>query len=466
MPCMSVASLMGLREVTLRNGLLSPCQIGCFLDHFQMMAPMRLKKLDLSYSILQTVKPDILARTVCLLETAIIRGCALTCTQINAIAQKILEWEDEHWFCLKELDLAENNNMRQADTGLLATALSRIERVHIKEFDPQPQFPSELAHDLLAAINDNSKLRQLELCDVPIRPLTPNLEKIHFNEARFPPDVMVTVLGDGNNSKLKTLEIVDCKDFDSVTLTEPFFHLDHLRIQATMRSKIARRQTRKIFESENSFKIVEMVNINLLHPDPRTLASFVCSGVEKVNISDWRLTSSHARAVLQEIVERHQEDSSLSLKSLELEYRGRALETDLTDRAASLVKLKLTRTEVKGDPIKLKDEGNVAFKAGKYETALEKFSDAMELTSSEQDKAMFLRNRSAAHFKMKNFTAAIQDSTAALELTPDDPTALIRRAIAYEKTKQKDLAIKDIKLAGTLDPDNVVIKTILLRLQN
>ena len=178
-----------------------------------------------------------------------------------------------------------------------------------------------------------------------------------------------------------------------------------------------------------------MVNINLLHPDPRTLASFVCSGVEKVNISHCRLTSSHARAVLQEIVERHQEGSpsSLSLKSLELEYRGRALETDLTDRAASLVNLKLTRTEVKGDPIKLKDEGNVAFKAGKYETALEKFSDAMELTSSEQDKAMFLRNRSAAHFKMKNFTAAIQDSTASLELAPNDPTALIRRGLAHEK---------------------------------
>jgi len=230
---------------------------------------------------------------------------------------------------------------------------------------------------------------------------------------------------------------------------------------------MTRRQTKKIIETENFYKIVEMVNINLFTTDPSTLASFVCSGVEKISLSHCKLGSSHARAVLQEIVERHQEGSpsSLSLKSLELEYRGRALETDLTDRAASLVKLKLTRTE-KGDPIKLKDEGNVAFKAGKYETALEKFSDAMELTSSEQDKAMFLRNRSAAHFKMKNFAAAIQDSTAALELTPNDPTALIRRGLAYEKTKQKDLAIKDIKLAGTLDPDNVAIKTILLRLQN
>ena len=107
MPCMSVASVMGLREVTLRNGLLSPCQISCFLQHFSMMAPMNLKKLDLSYSVLQEVKPDILGRSVCLLETAIIRGCALSFTQVNAIAEKILMEEDEDWFCLKHLDLAE-----------------------------------------------------------------------------------------------------------------------------------------------------------------------------------------------------------------------------------------------------------------------------------------------------------------------------------------------------------------------
>ena len=78
---------------------------------------------------------------------------------------------------------------------------------------------------------------------------------------------------------------------------------------------------------------------------------------------------------------------------------------------------------------------------------------------------MFLRNRSATHFKMENFAAAIQDSTAALELIPNDPTALIRRALAYEKTNQNDLAIKDMKLASDLDANNAVIKTILLRLQ-
>lgn len=302
------------------------------------------------------------------------------------------------------------------------------------------------------------------MSDVPVRPFSSKLEKLHFTEARFHPAVMTTVLEKGNNSKLNTLEIEDCEGFDSVILPESFFHLDHLRIEST---KMTRRQTKKIIETENSFKFVEMVNINLFQTDPSRLASFVSSGVEKISLSHCKLGSSHARAVLQEIVERHQEGSpsSLSLKSLELEYRGRALETDLTDRAASLVKLKLTRTEVKGDPIKLKDEGNVAFKAGQYETALEKFSDAMELTTSEQDKAMFLRNRSAAHFKMKNFTAAIQDSTASLELAPNDPTALIRRGLAHENMKRKDLAIKDILLASTLDPNNVAIKTILLRLQ-
>ena len=465
MPCMSVASLMGLREVTLRNGLLSPCQLGCFLDHFQMMAPMRLKKLDLSYSVLQPVEPHILARSVCLLETAIIRGCALSFIQINAIAEKILDW-DADWFCLNHLDLAENNNLRQADTAMLAAALTRIETVHIKEYNPKP--PSQISSYLFTAIKEyeGSKVRQLELSDVPGWSLSSKLEKLHFNEARFPPDVMLNVLGEKNCSNLKTLEIEDCEGFDSVALNKPFFHLDHLRIKSTIRAKIAQRQTRQIFGSENSFKSFEMVNFDLFQTDPRTLASFVCSGAEKVTLSQCNLTSSHARAVLQEIVARHQECFALSLQSLELDYRGRSLERDLTERVSSLLKLKLTRTKVKGDPKTLKAEGNVAFKAGKYELALEKFSDAIELTNSDEDRAMFLRNRSAVFFKMKNFTAAIQDSTEALALVPNDPTALIRRGLAQENMKQKDLAIKDIKLASTLEPNNAVIKTILTRLQN
>ena len=120
---------------------------------------------------------------------------------------------------------------------------------------------------------------------------------------------------------------------------------------------------------------------------------------------------------------------------------------------------------MEGDPSKLKEEGNEAFKAGKYGLALKKFSVAIELATSNQEKAIFLTNRSAVQFKMENFPAAIEDSTTAIELAPNDPIALIRRALAYEITKQKDLAIIDIELASTLDPNNVAIKKILLRLQ-
>ena len=461
MPSKTIASLMGLSEVTLRNGLLSPFQIHSFLENFSMMTPKKLKKLDLSYSVLQEVEPNILARSVCLLETAIIRGCALTFAQVNAIAQEILMEEDADWFCLKHLDLAENNNQRHADTQLLATALSRIETVNMKEYNPKP--PSHLSEHLFNEItlDEDSKIRQLQLSDVPLRPFLSKLEKIHFNEAIFHPDVLVNCLIE-ENSKLKTLEIENGESFESVFLTKPFFHLDHLRIEST---KLARGQTREIFASKNSFKSLEIVNVDLFQPDSRTLANFVCSGVEKVNISHCKLTSSHVRAILQKIVERHQEGSPLKLQSLGLEYRGRSLERDLTDRVRSLVKLKITRTEVDGDPIKLKDDANLAFKAGKHDLALEKFSDAIELTNSKKDKALFLRNRSAVQFKMKNFAAAIEDSTSSLELAPKDPTALTRRGLAYEKTNQKDLASIDIRLASTLDPNNAAIKKILLKLQ-
>ena len=91
-----------------------------------------------------------------------------------------------------------------------------------------------------------------------------------------------------------------------------------------------------------------------------------------------------------------------------------------------------TVTDTMEDPIKLKEEGNAAFKACDYEEALLKYTEAIQLTEKDADKSLFLKNRAAVNLKTENFRAVVDDCTKALELTPNDPKALYRRCQAYE----------------------------------
>ena len=108
------------------------------------------------------------------------------------------------------------------------------------------------------------------------------------------------------------------------------------------------------------------------------------------------------------------------------------------------VKLGSTET-VMEDPMKLKEAGNDAFKAGDYEEALSKYTRAMEITDKEADRSLLLKNRAAVNLKTENFQAVVDDCTAALEITPQDPKALYRRCQAYESLDKVDLAYNDAK---------------------
>ena len=71
--------------------------------------------------------------------------------------------------------------------------------------------------------------------------------------------------------------------------------------------------------------------------------------------------------------------------------------------------------------MKLKEEGNEAFKGGNYEEALAKYTQAIKLTDKEEDKCLYLKNRAAVNLKTENYQAVVDDCTVALEISPKDP---------------------------------------------
>ncbi|XP_046396324.1 protein unc-45 homolog B [Ischnura elegans] len=117
------------------------------------------------------------------------------------------------------------------------------------------------------------------------------------------------------------------------------------------------------------------------------------------------------------------------------------------------------------DPNSLKEEGNIHFKNGDWDSALSCYSKAISLIKEEsKDKAILLKNRAAVHLKKANFNEAAKDCTASLEITPNDPKALYRRCQAYESLGRCEDAYVDARALHSVDPTNAAIQPVLARL--
>lgn len=114
-------------------------------------------------------------------------------------------------------------------------------------------------------------------------------------------------------------------------------------------------------------------------------------------------------------------------------------------------------------PQELKDEGNQAYKDGDWDKALEKYTQAIKISTEERDKAVLLKNRAAVHLKCEDYEQTVKDCTQCLEFTPKDPKALFRRAQAYEALEQHEKAYADIRAVQTLDPKNKEVQQMLAR---
>jgi tetratricopeptide (TPR) repeat protein len=99
-----------------------------------------------------------------------------------------------------------------------------------------------------------------------------------------------------------------------------------------------------------------------------------------------------------------------------------------------------------------KEEGNVAFKKGLWEEAVQHYTKAIQL-----DTLMIpaWNNRAMALLKLQRWEEALRDCVAVLERQPSNVKALLRAAAAEVELGKKDEAKQHLENALLVEPSNV-----------
>ena len=123
-----------------------------------------------------------------------------------------------------------------------------------------------------------------------------------------------------------------------------------------------------------------------------------------------------------------------------------------------------------------KDEGTELFKGGVYQQAAIRYTKALQNCAkffdlSEEDKkevdiikVKLLGNLAMCFLKMENYQKAINNCTEGIELDKENSKLFFRRATAYFATKKIPEAMKDIKEAMKLTPDDKAVKKLKSKL--
>lgn len=100
-----------------------------------------------------------------------------------------------------------------------------------------------------------------------------------------------------------------------------------------------------------------------------------------------------------------------------------------------------------------KNKGNKYFKAGKYEQAIQCYTEAISLCPTEKnvDLSTFYQNRAAAFEQLQKWKEVAEDCTKAVELNPKYVKALFRRAKAHEKLDNKKECLEDVTAVCILE---------------
>jgi len=131
-------------------------------------------------------------------------------------------------------------------------------------------------------------------------------------------------------------------------------------------------------------------------------------------------------------------------------------------------KLNAKRVDANGQPLSesqiAKQEGNLAFKEGRFEEALAQYSKALELTTMPSEKSVLHSNRAACFAQHQNWSEGLKECNKALEYDPKNVKALLRRGLAYEGLERWQLATDDMKQVLTIEPGAKLASEALVRL--
>ncbi|TFK90917.1 protein prenylyltransferase [Polyporus arcularius HHB13444] len=123
--------------------------------------------------------------------------------------------------------------------------------------------------------------------------------------------------------------------------------------------------------------------------------------------------------------------------------------------------------EAEPDAEKIKEQGNAAFKAGRYQDAIDHYGRAIDLRPAEPT---FWTNRAAAYMALKRFKPALADCQQAATLQSDapQPKTLIRLARCQLSTGSTAPALSTLRSVLTIEPKNsaaLALQTKVLELE-
>jgi len=163
---------------------------------------------------------------------------------------------------------------------------------------------------------------------------------------------------------------------------------------------------------------------------------------------------------------RHEEAVKAFKKGLECEPTNEDLKRMLAD-AEREARFTVKRFDDDGRPLSpaqiAKEEGNVMFRESKYENAIAKYTRAIELAPTEEEKAVYYSNRATCHAQLQNHQAVVDDCTSSINIKPS-VKALIRRGLAYESLEKYQAGLNDMRKVLELDPSARVASETIGRL--
>ncbi|VDM10517.1 unnamed protein product [Wuchereria bancrofti] len=102
----------------------------------------------------------------------------------------------------------------------------------------------------------------------------------------------------------------------------------------------------------------------------------------------------------------------------------------------------------------LKDSGNIAFKNGQLNEAIDCYTEALALNPEKALKSTIYRNRAMVRLRLDDFEGCEMDATQALEFDGADGKALYRRALAREKMENYSGAVMDARKLSNMRLSN------------
>lgn len=112
------------------------------------------------------------------------------------------------------------------------------------------------------------------------------------------------------------------------------------------------------------------------------------------------------------------------------------------------------------EALKLKDLGNQAFQAGKFEEAVSLFTQAIEINPSDH---VFFSNRSGSYASLQQYEEALEDAKMCVALKPDWAKGYQRKGLAEFYLKQYPESEETYKQGLKLEPTNAQLQEGLKR---